>query len=797
MQNYQQCNQNMVTGIGWTAFTVAMVTSSAAAAGEAATVIGLIKVAADVHEWFSIGASAASTAASVLQTLSQVYGLVAMVQMAIRLFMQFVIEEWTSLLALGVVLSIIPFRISKGAGRFLITFSFAGLLFIPVYKVFQSLFEQWMQTNGGGIIGNVTSMCLVTGNLALPSGGMYSFAPVYASVMYVAVPAAYFSFIAWALGGIGGASMFQKMTKVTPGMKEGVFGFSSQAQKSVKWMIGAGVTLGVLGGGASKWSAALNNMEATEQRKMQQLKDQLTKELEMVTVDSAMKQAFNSNLELLNGGLVTSLSQGDIEHAVDVAKQTAEARSHVIAALQEEVALQEEYLKLIRKSRREIFILAAKVSPTIPSALENLEKRILKNRSQEAVHKHDYTLKMVAGGSKNLHLALHMRESRNNLDLLRGKHNDYLASVLGERDYYAHAFEKSLNLEADREGTLGEAHAEREKAASELQEELDKSAPVDLRGFLQGVQVSSVSGFYQWRLAHLKLLEDRLNQEQARARALSRKDRIHTPGTEKTETSKESIEVAQNAARWLKQAENELLAVKGSRYGVNNRDVEPTIHNRRVFQKMLEYVGNDLDRADSILAMSKTIEKAHPAYVGGDIVDSLTKPSGIDSGLETLLTGDLLEDIFAVGVTPQVIVVQGKKGDAGGGGGRGGGGGGGSGGSGGGGRRGGGGGGGEKAEPEPSEESVFEKKQRESEDRHREDEDEIDRQGAEVAQAGYDSEDVTTRIVSEQEILKDMGEGVGPPDTYSDVEKAVDEWIASASHEFSRPEPKYKKRKGA
>ena len=206
MTSFQDCNVLLTVRIGGAVFIIVLL-------------LDIIKIilsggslaAVSVLDAMQAGATQASNVASVLAPTSTIYGLVVLIQFLLVDFMQVMASAWEVFVGLGAVLYVLPLGVTRRAGKFVAIFGLLGYAFIPFFLEVANLFQSWLHTSGY----DVYTICSITGGWQIPTS-VYNFAPVYSAFMYLTVPALYFGFMGWAASALGGAPLFQRMTRLVP-----------------------------------------------------------------------------------------------------------------------------------------------------------------------------------------------------------------------------------------------------------------------------------------------------------------------------------------------------------------------------------------------------------------------------------------------------------------------------------------------------------------------------------------------------------------------------------------------------
>ncbi|MEM3078675.1 MAG: hypothetical protein QXR38_04170 [Nitrososphaerales archaeon] len=138
----------------------------------------------DIRQAMQQGARACSTLAQVISPLCMVYGLVTLIQVFFKAYCLLILTHWTTLVALGILLYLIPFKIGRPASKFLIGFGMISYLTIPLYNEISKLFQKWIEK---------TFQILM-------------WFPIKIAVFEIVFPIFYFGLIAWLLAAIAGVS---------------------------------------------------------------------------------------------------------------------------------------------------------------------------------------------------------------------------------------------------------------------------------------------------------------------------------------------------------------------------------------------------------------------------------------------------------------------------------------------------------------------------------------------------------------------------------------------------------------
>ncbi len=206
MTSFQDCNVLLTVRIGGAVFIIVLL-------------LDIIKIilsggslaAVSVLDAMQAGATQANNVASVLAPTSTIYGLVVLIQFLLVDFMQVMASAWEMFVGLGAVLYVLPLAVARRAGKFVAVFGLLGFAFIPFFLEVANLFQSWLHVSGY----DVYTICSISGGWQIPTN-IYNFAPVYSAFMYLTVPALYFGFMGWAASALGGAPLFQRMTRLVP-----------------------------------------------------------------------------------------------------------------------------------------------------------------------------------------------------------------------------------------------------------------------------------------------------------------------------------------------------------------------------------------------------------------------------------------------------------------------------------------------------------------------------------------------------------------------------------------------------
>jgi len=138
----------------------------------------------DVQEAMRLAARVCSTLAKILSPICMLYGVVILVQVLFKAYCKLIFYHWTTLVGLGVLLYLIPFKIGRPAAKFLIGFGMISYLMIPLYDEVSKLFQAWIER---------TIRILL-------------WFPIKIAVFDVIFPIFYFGLVAWLLGAVAGVS---------------------------------------------------------------------------------------------------------------------------------------------------------------------------------------------------------------------------------------------------------------------------------------------------------------------------------------------------------------------------------------------------------------------------------------------------------------------------------------------------------------------------------------------------------------------------------------------------------------
>jgi len=246
MLDLQSCNVKLVQGAGLAAFVFAYLANAVKCISTGFWCWNLIT---GLYEGAKVGSTVAEQLASVLGNVSTIYGSVSLVNHLLVGFMQVIASSWVVLADIGTLLYILPFKLFRRTGKFLIAFPIAGYIFIPFYLEVAKLMDQWLTARGLNeqVIQQIMSCALGSGWIT--TGNFYQSAPVYTALAHLIVPAMYFGFVSWATAGIGAAQVFQKI--------------ASQGGLGQQLKIGSGA-IGSIGGSIMSGGKIVGAMAASE-----------------------------------------------------------------------------------------------------------------------------------------------------------------------------------------------------------------------------------------------------------------------------------------------------------------------------------------------------------------------------------------------------------------------------------------------------------------------------------------------------------------------------------------------------
>ncbi|MEM3522831.1 MAG: hypothetical protein QXD78_07325 [Candidatus Bathyarchaeia archaeon] len=138
----------------------------------------------DVREGMQLAARVCSIVAKILSPVCMLYGVVVLIQILFKAYCELIFRHWTTLVGLGILLYLIPFKIGRPAAKFLIGFGMISYLMIPLYNEVSKLFHAWIER---------TIRILL-------------WFPIKIAVFDVIFPLFYFGLVAWLLGAIASVS---------------------------------------------------------------------------------------------------------------------------------------------------------------------------------------------------------------------------------------------------------------------------------------------------------------------------------------------------------------------------------------------------------------------------------------------------------------------------------------------------------------------------------------------------------------------------------------------------------------